>query len=196
MARYHRSIKPWRSGSPFGSRFRNFINEDGEGGALFDQMRPELERLIATPEQVFDEGGLIQAHFPVIIQGTTSIGWPKEYDWAEAQLVGTGQDTQYSILPNGRNSAPPDPDKNPGGLDVKAINRVELIPNFGTDVGPYGQLLSDRVGELVFLPIAPGSPAEMILERNDSDNIIPVFTPYNPVQFKCKVSPSVGTVPP
>lgn len=172
-----RSIKPWSGGSPFSSHFRKLFNDTAEAASRFLKIERQLKILIAKPEQVFDEAGGTDV-FPILVLNATGEGWPKEYGWAESQIVGTGQAAVQSVLEGGRNSKDEDL-----GL---GLNRLEMVDGFGVDIGPYGQPLTDDPSVIItVLPIAPNSPTHMTLEINDSEITVPVFEAYNPMTVEC-----------
>lgn len=156
--------------------------------ALLEAVRLNLN--ITGPSVFIDRGGIhIAAQriprpdtgFRVVIEGTASVGWPKEYSWREVELVGTGQSIVYNVLIGGFHSDP-----TPGGPGQgRGINSVELMVGFGTTVGPYGQQLSDGISTLTVLEVATGSHPLMRLRKNDSGNIVPVFEAYNPMTVEC-----------
>ncbi len=189
MALQLRRIRPWDNGSPFHPDFRQLINEMGEAVYRYEEIETELIRVIMTPLESGDEGVPAQASFPVIIQGTLSNDWPKEYDWVESELVGSGQGTIEGVLAGGNNSTDEDDDGNL--LFGLGINKVELIPGFGETVGPYGQRITSFLTRITVLAIAPGSPATMVLRKNASGITIPVFEAYNPITVECNVPPGV-----
>ena len=183
MPRYLRRVNPWDHGSPFSDFFHELFNEGFEEIHEFVQLKPEIQRLLATPVEP-PETASVEDHFPVLIGSTDSIGWAKEYNWVEARLIGSGQGSFYEELPDGRNST--DEDEDGELLFGLALNRVELIDGFGSTVGPYGQPLVDGNSTLTVLEIPPGTPTgTMIFERNDSDIIVPVFEAYNPMTVEC-----------
>ena len=188
---YNNGVRPWDGVGLFSQHARELRNEASAEISEFSQMKKQLHRLVATPETP-SEAGAVQASFPVIIQGTLSVGWPKEYDWAESQLVGSGQDMIEGVLSGGRSST--DTDDDDELLYGLGINKIELLTGFGDIVGPYGQLLSDQFLTLMVQPISPGSPATMILRKNASDITVPIFEAYNPMTSACNVGPGVPPV--
>ncbi len=183
-----RRIKSWDHGSPF-SRFFHDLVDDACGAAYrFQELEPEVLRVIMTPG--LDEGGdQVEAAFPIIVQGTISIGWPKEYDWVESELVGLGQGIMEEVLADGRKSTDLDDDEEL--LYGLGINRIELLPGFGDSFGPYGQRLIDGFVRLTVQAVLPGSPAIMVLRTNASGITVPTFEAYNPMTPECNVSPGV-----
>lgn len=157
--------------------------------ALLEAVRLNLN---ITGHRVFtDRGGIHIARQPipkpkvgfrVEILGTTSTGWPALYRWVEVELVGSGQALVYNVRPGGFHSdfvSFSDP-----GLG-EGINSVELIDDFGSTVGPYGQPLVDGNSTLTVLEVATGSHPWMRLRKNDSGFIVPEFEAYNPMTLEC-----------
>ena len=178
MPRYLRRIKPWDHGSPFSDFFRELFNEGFEEIHEFVQLKPEIQRLLATPVEPPEEAESVEHHFPVIIGSNSGAPiWPRLYEWVEADLEGSGQLVDYTDLVGGRTSKE-------SGL---AINRVEMIFQFGETVGPYGQLLVQGNSTFTVVPIGMGIYTEMILERHQDGSLVPVFEAYNPMNVECKL---------
>ena len=159
-------------GNPFSPSFRTLIREMRVAFYKFIKIYPDLQRVIATPDNPPDFPS-VEVPFPILVLSSIGEGFPKQYTWVEAQLVGSAT---YQTLEGGRNSK----------SDGLAINRVELLTGFGTEFGPYGQPLTDDPNVIItVLEVASGSPSHMILETNDSGIIVPVFEAYNPFRVEC-----------
>ena len=172
---------------PLAVRGRPIVNA-AQFNALVDAVRSGLN--ITGPRVITDSSGIYiaaqripkpEVGFRVVIDGTDSVGWPKQSRWAEVALVGSGQSSVYDVRRGGFHSDP-----TPGGPGQGlGINSVELMSGFGTTVGPYGQPLSNELITLTVLEVAIGSHPLMSFRKNASGFTVPVFEAINGVIPEC-----------
>ena len=167
-------IEAWPQGmSVFNPRVREVINAIAGKAAWVQSNEESLEELLARPERPDDQGGE-SATLTVLVGVTETEGWPKYYQWAEAQVSG---DT-YIAKPNGQT-----------GSDL--INRVETVLNFGAappdGVGPLDIPLSVPgeyiIPEIFALPI--NLPVPVTFDLGSGGDSHPRCSVINRFRIEC-----------
>lgn len=161
---------------------------------------PDLESKLLEPEALFDEEVGGNDIFVALCLGDISSEiWPKKYNWIEARLSGVALSNpdfpdntiRYDPDENGRSS-------DPSSIGKFAINRNEMINEFGESVGPWGAILQSPFANLTVMPIPFLQPIVITMEtstyidpetKEEVTNVIPMFSGENAYTIVCNDPP-------